>query len=105
MYIPPVLQGRFQPYEVIAGTSEVQEFDVIEGFSDSDWSGEAKDRRSTTSGMVFCNSLLVLNFSRTQKSTALSSCEAELYALSAVASETLYNWVNVEIPNRETSSS
>ena len=60
---------------------------TVEVFTDSDWGGSAKDRSSTSSGMVFVCSCLVSSWSRTQKSIALSSCEAELVAATIGAAE------------------
>ena len=45
----------------------------VEVFTYSDWGGSAKDRSSTSSGMIFVCSCLVASWSRTQKSIALSS--------------------------------
>ena len=44
---------------------------------------------STSSGIIVLNGIQVLSFSRTQKATASSSCEAELYALSGTCSEAI----------------
>jgi len=60
----------------------------IEAWSDSDWAGSA-DRRSTSAGVVMLNGACVLSFSRIQACRALSSCEAELYALGSTAAECL----------------
>ena len=57
-------------------------------YADSDWAG-ADDRRSTSGGVVQLAGACVLTYSRTQASRALSSCEAELYALGSAASESL----------------
>ena len=64
------------------------EIHCMEVYCDSDWAGGPK-RRSTTSVMILMNGLLCLSFSRMQKSTALSSCEAEVLAMTAGASEAL----------------
>lgn len=65
---------------------ESTDIHVMEAFCDSDWGG-GPQRRSTTSVAIFLNSLLVLSYSRTEKSTALSSCEAEVLAMTSGASE------------------
>ena len=65
----------------------------MEAYSDSDW-GSVKTpdkarRKSTLSGIIVLNGIQVLSFSRTQKATASSSCEAELYALSGTCGEAI----------------
>ena len=60
---------------------------TVDVFTDSDWGGSSMDRSSTSSGMVFVFSRLVSSWSRTQKSIALSSCEAELVAATIGAAE------------------
>ena len=66
---------------------------VVEAYSDSDWGSlktpEKARRKSTSSGIIVLNGIQVLSFSRTQKATASSSCEAELYALSGTCSEAI----------------
>ena len=68
-------------------TKETSKVPTVEVSTDSDWGGSAKDRSSTSSGMVFVCSCLVSSWSRTQKSIALSSCEAELVAATIGAAE------------------
>ena len=43
---------------------------------------------STTSVMILLNSLPILPYSKTQKAVSLSSCEAEVLALTSGSSET-----------------
>ena len=66
---------------------------IVEAYSDSDWGSlktpEKARRKSTSSGIVVLNGIQVLSFSRTQKATASSSCEAELYALSGTCGEAI----------------
>ena len=66
---------------------------VVEAYSDSDWASlkapEKARRKSTLSGIIVLNGVQVLSFSRTQKATASSSCEAELYALSGTCGEAI----------------
>ena len=50
-------------------------------YVDSDWAGCHKTRKSTTGVCVFYNDVLVHHYSRTQATVALSSAEAELYAI------------------------
>ena len=80
------LNGKEDDEEIPTGTSH-----VLEAYSDSDW-GSVKTpdkarRKSTSSGIIVLNGIQVLSFSRTQKATASSSCEAELYALSGTCGE------------------
>ena len=66
---------------------------VLEAYSDSDWGSlktpEKARRKSTSSGIIVLNGIQVLSLSRTQKATASSSCEAELYALSGTCGEAI----------------
>ena len=58
-------------------------------FSDSNWAG-CRETRKSTSGAVFMNGAhLIKSYSRTQSNIALSSAEAELYAMVSAASEGL----------------
>ena len=56
--------------------------------ADSDWAGIA-ERKSVTGGVLRLAGCVILSWSRTQNAYALSSCEAELYALGSAAVETL----------------
>ena len=58
-------------------------------FSDSDWAGCSKTRRSTSGGGVQVGGHLLSHWSRTQSCIALSSGEAELNALLKGACEIL----------------
>jgi hypothetical protein len=58
-------------------------------YSDSDWAGCAKTRRSTSGGIIMRGKHLLSHWSSTQSTVALSSAEAELNALVKAASETL----------------
>ena len=76
----------------VSGEGEQENNDrthLFEPFTDSDWAGGAHSRKSTSSGILCLNSVVVRSHSRTQKSIALSSCEAELLALTGGLSETL----------------
>jgi hypothetical protein len=60
------------------------------GFSDSDWGGDTDSRRSTT-GYVFLMSGAAISFkTKLQASVALSTCEAELVALSEATREAIW---------------
>ena len=61
----------------------------ITAYSDSNWAG-CRDTRKSTSGAVFLNGKHYLkSFSKTQANIALSTAEAELYAIVTTASEAL----------------
>jgi hypothetical protein len=53
---------------------------VVDVHVDSDWAGGA-DRKSTSGGMILLEGVGIKHWSRTQKSRAMSSGEAEYYAL------------------------
>ena len=50
-------------------------------FTDSDWGGCTRTRRSTSGGAALWGGHLLAHWSRTQQSVSLSSCEAEINAL------------------------
>jgi len=58
---------------------------ILPGYSDSDFAGDAEDRKSTTGVVYFLDSSLVTWASQKQKIVALSSCEAEYVAAAAAA--------------------
>lgn len=58
-------------------------------YSDSDWAGCARTRKSTSGAGFFFGNHLVRAYSKTQANIALSSGEAELYSLVTAASEGL----------------
>ena len=58
-------------------------------YVDSNWAGCLLTRRSTTGVCIVHGSHLLRSFSRTQANIALSSAEAELYAMVCAASEGL----------------
>ena len=63
----------------------------VVGQSDADWAaGDAIDRRSVTGGIIKLGGVLLASFSRMQQSTALSSGESELMAMTSVAAEAMY---------------
>ena len=55
---------------------------------DSDWAGST-DRKSTSGGMVCVDEAAIKHWSRTQKARALSSGEAEYYAIVTGSAEGL----------------
>ena len=52
-----------------------------EVLADSDWGGNAKERRSASGGVWMLGMHLIKTWSATQRAYALSSDEAELYAM------------------------
>ena len=56
---------------------------------DSDWAGKLADRRSTSGGVITVDGGCLKTWSRTQKTRALSSGEAEYYSLVGGAAEGL----------------
>ena len=60
-----------------------------ETYSDTDWAGCRRTRRSTTGGYTVAGSLLVKMWCKTQAVVALSSAEAELYGLVRASAETM----------------
>ena len=62
---------------------------TITAYVDSDWAGCKATRKSTSGGVLHFNGVCVHHYSRTQTTVALSSGEAELYALGSGVSEAL----------------
>ena len=50
-------------------------------YTDTDWAGCKKTRRSTTGGCVMIGECVIKSWSQTQATIALSSAEAELYGI------------------------
>ena len=59
----------------------------IHGYGDSD--GKVDTRKSTSAGMICLGEHVVKSWSRTQSAIALSTGEAELYALNKAAAQSL----------------
>ena len=59
----------------------------LNGFTDSDWAGSAKDKKSTSGGCFSLGSGMISWFSRKQTSIALSTTEAEYIASCSACSE------------------
>ncbi|CAH9103536.1 unnamed protein product [Cuscuta epithymum] len=70
--------------------SKGAEKEVILGFSDSNLAGDIEDRKSTGGMAFYLNNNLVTWASQKQRSVALSSCEAEFMAASAVACQGIW---------------
>lgn len=62
----------------------------IIAYSDSDWAGDTDSRRSRTGYIIYLAEGPVIWQSKMQKTVALSSCEAELYALCECIKELLW---------------
>lgn len=62
----------------------------LRGFSDSDWAGDRRTRKSTTGFIFFYGSGAISWVSKGQSSVALSSLEAEYNALSLTCQETVW---------------
>ena len=58
-------------------------------YVDSDWAGDKKTCKSTSGGMIFRGAHLLKSWSTNQQIVALSSGEAELYAQTKGAAQTL----------------
>ncbi len=63
---------------------------ILEAYSDSDWGTNPDHGRSITGYVIFMGGGPICWSSKTQKSVALSSCEAEYYALAEVIKELLW---------------
>ena len=61
----------------------------IRVYTDSDWAGCRKTRKSTSGGFVMLGSHLIIHWASTQANVALSSAEAELNAIVKACSEAL----------------
>ena len=62
---------------------------LLEVFCASDWAGDKESRRSVSCACMFLDGKYFFSYSRTQKSIALSSAEAEYLSLTGAASEAL----------------
>ena len=62
---------------------------VLSVYTDSDWAGCRRTRRSTSGGVVMLGSHVIKHWSKTQNCVALSSAEAELYAIIKASTECL----------------
>ena len=62
---------------------------TVTTYTDSDWAGCVKSARSTSGGIVMLGDHVIKSYSKQQRTVALSSAEAELYAMVAASAETL----------------
>ena len=66
-----------------------QRVESLTVYTDSDWGGDIKTRKSTSGGCILRGLHLIGHWCRTQQSIALSSCEAELNGICKAAMEGL----------------
>ena len=64
--------------------------EAIIGYSDADWAGDVKDRRSTSGNVFLLGGGAITWSSRKQSSVALSTVEAEYMALSVATQEAIW---------------
>ncbi|CAE7199115.1 RE1 [Symbiodinium sp. KB8] len=76
-----VLQKHATADEEDDEAPKVQQEHLLEVFSDSDWAGDKQTRKSVSCATFYINGAFFYSYSRTQKSIALSSAEAEYMAL------------------------
>ena len=62
---------------------------TVEVFTDSDWGGDTRSRRSTSGGCIMRGGHVVSHWATTQQVVALSSAEAELNGICKAAQEGL----------------
>ena len=75
------LVGRWSLVWKFEWQYSVEESEVSEVVTDSDWGGNSKDRKSTSGGAWSLGKHTIKTSSATQGAYALSSAEAELYAM------------------------
>ena len=89
----PYQKYRSKKAEILCQVEEDSGPDCLEAFTDSDWAGDkssqARRRHSVSSVCVFLNGCVVTSWSRSQKSIALSSCEAEFLASAGGVAEAI----------------
>ena len=62
---------------------------VLVGYSDANWAGNADDRKSTSGGCIYVGNNLVSWISKKQNSISLSTAEAEYIAASSCCTKLL----------------
>ena len=62
---------------------------LVTAYADSDWAGCVKSAKSTSGGIICIGTHVVKTYSRQQRVIALSSAEAELYAMVAASAEAI----------------
>ena len=73
------------PYMKRTFQRQIMEKMTVGAWSDSDWAGELKTRRSTTGTVLKIGAHTILTKGTSQKVVALSSCESEYYAMCRTA--------------------
>ncbi|KAG9460048.1 hypothetical protein H6P81_004556 [Aristolochia fimbriata] len=63
---------------------------VLAGYSDADWAGNADDRKSTSGGCFYLGTNLVSWYSKKQNSISLSTAEAEYIAAGSCCAQLLW---------------
>ena len=58
---------------------------IVTAYTDNDWAGCPKTARSTSGGIIMIGHHVIKTYSRQQRVVALSSAEAELYAMVAAS--------------------
>ena len=61
----------------------------LDGYTDSDWGGCTKSRKSTSGAVIMVGRHMIKGYSKQQKVLALSSAEAETYGMVACSAEVL----------------
>ena len=64
-------------------------FSLLEVFSDAEWSGNKKTRKSVSSAIIAWNSNVLYSHSQTQKNISLSSAESEYHSLVSAVSDAI----------------
>ena len=77
------------PRVVLEYHPSAEECGIIDVYSDSDWAGCVRTRKSTSGGVMMMGDGVVKTWSSTQTTIAQSSGEAEYYALVRAAAEGL----------------
>ncbi|CAE7239501.1 GIP [Symbiodinium sp. CCMP2592] len=91
---------KLNGYVYDSGCADDAERNVLEVFSDADWSGSKKDRRSY-GGASFCvNGQYVHYICRSQKCISLSSMESEYYSAVGSACQGLFMKAVIEFMSR-----
>ena len=62
---------------------------TVTTYTDSDWAGDKRSRKSTSGGVVMYGAHYIKHWSKAQQSISLSSAEAELYALIKAGTESI----------------
>ena len=80
------LQGRMR-YVILYHVQ--RDIYSVNSFSDSDWAGDRKGAKSTSGGVLMWGGHVLKTWSSNQSTIALSSGEAELYAMTKAAAQVM----------------